>query len=42
MGDGVLALALILGVHPTESLLTGMREHKKQHIAHTDAVGVAG
>jgi len=42
VGDGVLALALIVGAWTVLSaLFKGIREHKKQHAAHTDQVGVA-
>ncbi|MHB1187216.1 sulfite exporter TauE/SafE family protein [Thiobacillus sp.] len=42
IGDGVLALALILGAYTVlHALFKGMREHKKQHTPHTDTVGVA-
>nr|MDP2192378.1 sulfite exporter TauE/SafE family protein [Rhodoferax sp.] len=42
IGDGVLALALILGAYTVLSaLFQGIHEHKKRHQPHTDAVGVA-
>jgi uncharacterized membrane protein YfcA len=41
-GDGVLALALILGAYTVlHALFKGMREHKNQHTPHTDTVGLA-
>jgi len=42
IGDGVLALALILGAYTVlHALFKGMREHKRQHTPHTDTVGMA-
>lgn len=42
VGDGVLALALIVGAWTVLSALyKGIHEHKKQHAPHTDQVGVA-
>lgn len=42
IGDGVLALALILGAYTVlHALFKGMREHKMQHTPHTDTVGLA-
>jgi hypothetical protein len=41
-GDGVLALALILGaVTVLTSLLKGMAEHRRQHAALTESEGIA-
>jgi hypothetical protein len=42
IGDGILALALFLGAYTVlAAIFKGMRLHKKQHVPHTDAVGVA-
>lgn len=42
IGDGVLAVALILGAYTVLSaLFQGMVAHKKRHLPHTDGVGVA-
>lgn len=41
IGDGVLALALILGAYTVlYALFKGMREHKRQHASHTDSIGI--
>ena len=42
IGDGVLALALIVGAWTVlAALFKGIHEHRKQHVPHTDQVGVA-
>jgi uncharacterized membrane protein YfcA len=42
IGDGVLALALIVGAWTVlAALYKGIHEHRKQHASHTDQVGVA-
>ncbi|MEW6132597.1 MAG: sulfite exporter TauE/SafE family protein [Pseudomonadota bacterium] len=42
IGDGVLALALIVGAWTVlHALFKGMREHRRAHKPHTDVVGVA-
>lgn len=42
VGDGVLALALIVGAWTVLSAVyKGIHKHKRQHAAHTDQVGVA-
>ena len=42
VGDGVLALALIVGAWTVLSAIyKGIHAHKKQHASHTDQVGVA-
>jgi uncharacterized membrane protein YfcA len=42
IGDGVLALALIVGAWTVlHALFKGIHEHKRQHKPHTDTVGVA-
>jgi len=42
IGDGVLALALIVGAWTVlAALFKGIHEHRRQHLPHTDQVGVA-
>jgi uncharacterized protein len=42
IGDGVLALALLVGAYTVlAAIYKGFHEHKRQHKPHTDTVGVA-